>query len=108
MTFKIDKDIPPPTEPARKRKGKVEYPFAKMKVGDSFTLKAGYQLVSDIPVCMHGLASLMPYYNALRVSEPATWGIEGKDDKSKAYIQCPDACRYTGGGTVTFEIRKVE
>jgi len=28
------------------------------KVGDSFTLKAGYQLVSDTPVCMHGLASL--------------------------------------------------
>jgi len=22
------------------------------KVGDAFTLKAGYQLVSDIPVCM--------------------------------------------------------
>ena len=31
------------------------------KVGDSFTLKAGYQLLSDIPVCMHGLAALMPY-----------------------------------------------
>ena len=28
-------------------------------VGDSFTLKAGYQLVSDIPLCMHGLSSLM-------------------------------------------------
>jgi len=37
------------------------------KVGDSFALKAGYQLVSDIPVCMHALAALMPYYNALRV-----------------------------------------
>jgi uncharacterized repeat protein (TIGR04076 family) len=23
------------------------------KIGDSFTLKAGYQLVSDVPVCMH-------------------------------------------------------
>lgn len=77
------------------------------KVGDSFTLKAGYQLVSDIPVCMHGLASLMPYYNALRVSEPAAWGLDGKDDKSKAYIHCPDACRYTNGGTVTFEISKI-
>ena len=28
------------------------------KVGDSFTLKACYQLVSEIPVCMHGLASV--------------------------------------------------
>ena len=76
------------------------------KVGDSFTLKAGYQLVSDTPVCMHGLVSLMPYYNALRVSEPAQWGLDGKDDKTKAYIHCPDPCEYTHGGTVIFEITK--
>ena len=79
---------------------------ATYKVGDSFTLKAGYQLVSEVPVCMHGLAALMPYYNALRFSEPNKWGLEGKDDKSKAYIQCPDAYKHTGGGTVTFEISK--
>jgi uncharacterized repeat protein (TIGR04076 family) len=77
-------------------------------VGDSFSLKAGYQLVSDIPVCMHALAALMPYYNALRVSEPAQWGLDGKDDKSKAYIHCPDPCDYTGGGTVVFEISKIK
>ncbi|UCG59307.1 MAG: TIGR04076 family protein [Phycisphaerales bacterium] len=76
------------------------------KLGDSFTLKAGYQLVSDGPVCMHALASLMPYYNALRVSEPAQWGLEGKEDKTKAYIQCPDPCEYTSGGTVVLEIAK--
>ena len=78
------------------------------KVGDCFTLKAGYQLVSETPVCMHGLASLMPYYNALRVTEPEKWGLDGRDDHSKAYIHCPDACRYTSGGTVTFEISKIE
>jgi uncharacterized repeat protein (TIGR04076 family) len=77
------------------------------EVGDSFTLKAGYQLVSNIPVCMHALGSLMPYYNALRVSEPAQWGIEGKEDNSKAYIHCPDSVEFTDGGTVTFEISKV-
>jgi len=76
------------------------------KVGDSFTLKACYQLVSEIPVCMHGLASLMPWYNALRVSAPADWGLDGKD-KTKAYVQCPDACQYTDGGTVIYEIAKV-
>ena len=76
------------------------------RLGDSFTLKACYQLVSDIPVCMHALASLMPWYNALRVSEPADWGLDGKHDKTRAYIQCPDACAYTGGGTVVFEISK--
>ena len=77
------------------------------KVGDSFTLKACYQLVSDIPVCMHALASLMPFYNALRVSEPAQWGLDGKEDKTKAYIQCPDPAEFTDGGTVIFEIAKV-
>lgn len=78
------------------------------KMGDSFTLKAGYQLVSDIPVCMHALAALMPFYNALCVSEPAQWGLDGKKDKAKAYIQCPDPCDFTAGGTVIFEISKAE
>jgi uncharacterized repeat protein (TIGR04076 family) len=77
------------------------------RAGDSFTLKACYQLVSDVPVCMHALASLVPWYNALAVSEPAAWGLDGKQDKSKAYIQCPDPCQYTNGGTVIFEISKV-
>jgi uncharacterized repeat protein (TIGR04076 family) len=56
---------------------------------------------------MHALASLLPYYNALRVSEPEEWGLEGKDDKTKAYLHCPDSARHTGGGTVIFEITKV-
>ena len=77
------------------------------KVGDSFTLKNGYQLISDIPVCMHGLASLMPHYNALRVSQPKQWGLAGKEEKDKAYIQCLDPEGFTGGGTVTFEVSKI-
>ena len=76
------------------------------RVGDSFTLKACYQLVSDIPVCMHGLAALMPFYNALCVSEPAQWGLDGIKDKSKAYIQCPDPFDCTNGGTVIFELSR--
>jgi len=56
----------------------------------------------------HGLASLMPWYTPLRVSEPAAWGIDGKQDKTKAYVQCPDVCQYTGGGTVVYEIAKVK
>jgi uncharacterized repeat protein (TIGR04076 family) len=76
------------------------------EAGDYFVLRAGYQLVSDGPVCMHGLASLMPYYNALRVSEPSEWGLEGKEDQSKAYIQCPDPYDCTDGGTVIFEVSK--
>ena len=57
------------------------------KVGDSFRLEDGYRLVSDIPLCMHSLASLLPHYNALRVSAPGQWGLAGKEDKSKAYME---------------------
>ena len=75
------------------------------KVGDTFKLKDGYQLVSDKPLCMHSLASLMPHYNALRISEPSRWGLGKKD---AAYVQCLDPLEHTGGGTAVFEITKSE
>ena len=77
------------------------------KVGDKFEIREGYRLVSKITLCMHALSSLMPYYNALRFTEPDSLGLAAKDDKSRAYIQCPDPVKYTGGGTVVFEISKV-
>lgn len=72
--------------------------------GDCFKLEDGYRLVTEIPLCMHSLASLLPYYNALRIAEPKELGITGKEDKTKAYVQCLDPCQYTDGGTVVFEI----
>lgn len=75
-------------------------------VGDTFKLEDGYRLVSEIPLCMHSLAALMPYYNALQVSEPADWGLAGKQDKEKAYLQCLDPFAYTGGGTVVLEVSR--
>ena len=77
------------------------------KVGDTFKLEESYRLVSEIPLCMHSLAALMPHYNALRVSEPSNWGLAGKQDADKAYVQCLDPVAYTGGGTVVFEITRV-
>jgi uncharacterized repeat protein (TIGR04076 family) len=74
------------------------------QVGDTFRLREGYRLESDKPLCMHSLASLMPHYNALRISPPSKWGLAGKNNKQKAYVQCLDAREYTGGGTATFEI----
>lgn len=76
------------------------------KVGDSFKLEDGYRLVSDIPLCMHSLASLLPHYNALQVSQPEKWGLAGREDKTRAYIQCLDPYLHTGGGTVIFEVSK--
>ncbi|UCF07059.1 MAG: TIGR04076 family protein [bacterium] len=78
------------------------------KVGDSFKLEDGYRLVSEIPLCMHSLAALLPYYNALRVSEPEELGLAGREDETKSYVQCLDAASYTDGGTAIFEISKVD
>jgi len=78
------------------------------KVGDTFALESGYRLVTRIPLCMHSLASLLPHYNALRVSKPEEWGLAGKDDRTKAYVQCLDPMAYTDGGTVFFEIDRIE
>ncbi len=38
---------------------------------------------------------------------PEEWGLAGKDEKDKAYIQCVDPVDYTDGGTVTFEISRI-
>ena len=74
--------------------------------GDCFKLEDGYRLITDMPLCMHSLASLLPHYNALRVSEPDRWGLGGKADKTKAYVQCLGASTYTDGGTVVFELSR--
>lgn len=78
------------------------------KLNDSFKLIDGYRLVSDKQLCMHSLAALMPYYNALRISSPGQWGLAGKENKNCAYVQCLDAQTYTDGGTVIFEITSKE
>ncbi len=73
------------------------------KVGDEFTIEHGFVLHSKIPLCMHSLSSLVPYYI------PLSRGIQPKDlglGDTEAYIQCLDPCKYTGGGTVVFKITK--
>lgn len=76
------------------------------KVGDRFGLEGGYRLVTDIPLCMHSLASLLPYYNALQARKPSELGLAGGTDGEKAYVQCLDPYTITGGGTVIFEISR--
>ncbi len=76
------------------------------RVGDKFIIKNGYKLESKIPVCMHSLASLMPYYNAFAKGvSPEDLGLgKGKS----LFVQCLDPHDLTGGGTVTMEIYKNE
>ena len=77
------------------------------QVGDTFKIINGYQLVADKPLCMHSLASVMPYYVALsRGIDPVDLGL-AKEGKI-AYLQCLDPCEYTGGGTVVFAVESKE
>ena len=51
-------------------------------VGDSFRIREGFKLVAEKPLCMHSLASLMPYYVALsRGISPVGLGLacEGEE-----------------------------
>ncbi len=71
--------------------------------GATFRLVDGYKVVAEMPLCMHALQSLAPYYVALsRGIDPADLGLAGPD--GAAYVQCLDPQGITGGGTVTFRI----
>lgn len=73
------------------------------EVGDQFRIEDGYKLVTNRPICMHGLQALCPYYVALsRGIPPGEVGLAGPD--GSAYIQCLDPQKVTGGGTVVFRI----
>lgn len=74
------------------------------KSGDNFIISQGYVLQTGTieKVCLHSLAPLLPYYVPLsRGVEPGELGLGEKT----AYLQCPDPCQYTGGGTVIFAIQ---
>jgi uncharacterized repeat protein (TIGR04076 family) len=80
------------------------------EIGKQIVLRKGYILNPSETdrVCMHSLASILPYYVAL------SKGVRAKDlglsrgDSREAYVQCLDPCEITGGGTVRFEISMVE
>jgi len=79
-------------------------------VGDVFVLDKGYILdpAQSCRVCLHSLASVMPYYVALSHGiRPTKLGL-ARQERGVAYVQCPDPCSRTGGGTVILELRPEE
>lgn len=79
-------------------------------VGDTFVLDQGYILdpARSCRICMHSLASVMPYYVALSHGiTPVELGLARERDGG-AHVQCPDPCGHTGGGTVIMELRPEE
>ncbi len=80
------------------------------EIGNRITLKEGYILdpgETDV-VCMHSLASILPYYVALAKGVEANELGLSRGNSQEAYVQCLDPCEITGGGTVRFEISKVK
>ena len=78
------------------------------EIGNRIVLQQGYILdpkETDI-VCMHSLASILPYYVALAKGVKAKDLGIAKGDSSEAYVQCLDPCDLTGGGTVFFQISR--
>lgn len=76
--------------------------------GDGFFLEEGYIVRPSerASICLHSLASLLPYHVALfHGVSPVVIGLA--KEGSSAYVQCLDPCELTGGGTVTFRIDKV-
>lgn len=75
------------------------------RVGDKIVIQQGYQLncSESATVCMHSLASVMPYSAALsRGVSPAELGIADKE--GEVHLQCLDPAAHTGVGTVIFQI----
>lgn len=77
------------------------------ELGDRIILDDGYKvnLQETDHICMHSLGSVLPYYNSLaRGVSSVDLGLAKEGEE--AYLQCLDPFAYTGGGTVTFKIRK--
>lgn len=77
------------------------------KIGDRIMLDEGYKvnLEETDNICLHSLASVIPYHTALTKGiSPVELGLAKIGDA--AYVQCLDPQKHTGGGTVTFKITR--
>lgn len=84
---------------------KIEGNCPVYQLGQKIVLDEGYRvnLKESDNICMHSLASIMPYYVALYNDiSPEVLGLANKE--GRACVHCLDPCELTGGGTVTFEI----
>ena len=80
------------------------------EIGDEFLIDRGYVLRSErgVPVCMHSLSALMPFYVALSKGIPAeNLGLAREGAPEVALVHCPDPCESPRGGAVLMEVRLV-
>jgi len=79
------------------------------KVGDRMVIDGAKILLDKTDaVCVHALSTLLHYVVALdEGADPVKLGLS--KDKEHAYMQCVDPGKpYTEGGTVIFEVRRIE
>jgi len=79
------------------------------KVGDRMIIDGPRILLGKTDaVCVHALSTLLHYVVALEEgADPVKLGLS--KDKGQAYMQCVDPGKpYTEGGTVIFEVRRIE
>ena len=60
----------------------------------AFYLKDGYIIDTSVScaICMHSLASILPYYNAIHHgADPVTLGL-AQESERPARVQCLDPC----------------
>ena len=79
------------------------------KVGDRMIINGPRILLDKTDaVCVHALSTLLHYVVALEEgADPVKLGLS--KDKGHAYMQCVDPGEpYTEGGTVTFEVCRIE
>jgi len=81
--------------------------------------KVGDRIVIDDPkillektdaLCTHALSTLLHYVTILEHDWcPVKLGLTRPEDSEHAYMQCVDPAKpYTEGGTVIFEVRRIE
>lgn len=76
--------------------------------GDFFYIHQGYRLAggSREGFCLHALSVLLPYYVALSRGVKASELNLNHQGGEESYLQCPDPCDYTGGGTVILRVER--
>lgn len=81
------------------------------KVGDKIVIDDPEIVLGETDaLCTHALSSMLHYVVALeRDADPVELGLSKPGGKGCAYIQCVDPGEpYTHGGTVVFELRRIE
>ena len=85
---------------------KIEGTCPVFRERDTFLVKDGYILESEIPLCIHALRALLHF--ASLIARGFTGADLGLGDGKEAYVACPDpGPPLTPGGRVIFRLTAI-